>query len=172
MRKFRFTLQAPLEHAKYVEERLTLELGRLLEHLRAEREKIESLTRRRAQQQTRLARECEGALDLEQIRRRQRHIDALAEAIERQQAVIAAAQQAVNDKREEVVAAMKRRKVLERLRERRQQEHDREMQRQEQRSADEIAVTRHPRRGMAGGPFDSAQGKQGGHPPAIAGHAR
>jgi flagellar FliJ protein len=146
MRKFRFTLQAPLEHAKYIEERLTLELGRLLERLYTEREKLHNYVRRRAEQQACLTRECEGALDLEQVRRRQRHIDALAEAVDRQKVVIAAAQQAVERKREELVAAMKRRKVLERLRERRAQEHSQEMQRLEQKLADEIAVSHYPRR--------------------------
>jgi len=155
MRKFRFTLEAPLEHAKYVEQQLTLELGRLLERLHTEREKLQNYVRRRAEQQARLTRECQGALDLEQIRRRQRHIDALGEGVERQKVVLAAAQQAVQRKREDLVAAMKRRKVLERLRERRAQEHNQEMQRLEQKSADEIAVSQHPRRNLETSPIAS-----------------
>jgi len=146
MRKFRFSLQAPLDHARHVEEQLTLELGRLLERLHLEREKLANYVRRRSQQQRCLAEESRGRLDLDQIRRRQRHIEALAEAVERQKVIIAAAQQAVSRKRDEVVAAMKRRKVLERLRERKSAEHAREMQLLEQKLADEIAVSHHPRR--------------------------
>ena len=152
MRKFRFSLQAPLDHAGHVEEQLKLELGRLLERLRTERDKLQNYVRRRMQQQARLSQECEGALDLEQIRRRQRHIDALADAVERQKLAVAAAQQAVNRKREELVAAMKRRKVLERLRDRRAAEHNREMQRIEQKLADEIAASHHPRRSSGTSP--------------------
>jgi len=150
MRKFRFTLQAPLEHARHVEEQLKIELGRLLERLAVEREKLQNYLLRRAAQQASLAGESHGQLDLEQMRRRQRHIDALAEAIARQKLALVSAEQAVSRKREELVAAMKRRKVLERLRERRAQEHDREMQRLEQKVADEIAVSHHPRRAAIG----------------------
>lgn len=146
MRKFRFSLQAPLEHAQHVEERLKTELARLLERVRMEREKLVNYTRRRAAHQASLTRECAGTLDLEQVRRRQRHIDALGDAIERQKQALAAAQQAASRKREAVVAAMKRRKTLERLRDRRAEEHRREMQRLEQKFADEIAVSHYPRR--------------------------
>jgi flagellar FliJ protein len=146
MRKFRFSLQAPLDHARHVEERLELQLARLRERLESERAKLYNFVRRRSEQLDSLARECEGLLDLEQIRRRRRHIDALSDAVERAKLAVAAAQQVVGEKRDELVAAMKRRKTFERLRDRRAAEHKLEMDRLEQKSSDEIAVSRHARR--------------------------
>jgi len=146
MRKFRFSLQAPLDHARHVAEQIELELAQLRRRLQMERDKLNSYLRRRLEQQNSLARESRGKLDLEQVRRRQRHIDALGEAVERQKLVAVAAQQAAERKREELVAAMKRRKTLERLHDRRAEEHRREMERVEQKFLDDIAVTRHAHR--------------------------
>jgi flagellar FliJ protein len=150
MRKFRFTLQAPLEHARHVEHQLELELARLQRRLETERDKLDNYARRRAEQQRSLVRECAGTLDLEQVRRRQRHIDALAEAVARQRLVVIAAEQTLAEKREELLAAMKRRKTFERLRERRAAEHRLQMERAEQKLADEVAVLRHARRPNGG----------------------
>jgi flagellar FliJ protein len=143
MRKFRFSLQAPLDHARHVEEQLESALAQLQRRLTIERDKLVNFVRRRTDQQLSLARECAGTLDLEQVRRRQRHIDALGEAVEHQKLAVAAAEQAVSRKREELVAAMKRRKTFERLRDRRAAEHRSEMERIEQKFSDEIAVSRH-----------------------------
>jgi len=145
MPKSRCNPQAPLEHAPRVERQLALELARLHQQLQTEREKLYNYMRRRAQQQASLARESQGTLDLDHIRRRQRHINVLADAVHRQKLAIAAAAQAVNGKREEL-AAMKRDKTLDRLRGRPAQEHRREMARPGRNIADEVAVSRHPHR--------------------------
>lgn len=139
--KFVFTLQGVLNHRRQIEREKQRALAdrvaavsRLVQELREMDEQVQrSIAELRAHRLT-------GRLDLAYLAAHRRYTLAMQRRAMEQARRIAAAQQAVDAARVELVAAAKDRKVIEKLRERRYEQWRAEQARKEMAQLDEIAV--------------------------------
>ena len=145
MRKFRFKLQTVLEHRKFREDRLQAELGELR---REEARETERLAELRAQ----LEDACAAIVDglgrnepADELERRDEYAKAKRDDVRVQELTLDAVRERVEAKREEVIEAMKQRKVLEALRDKRERAYVYECARAEQNELDADASVRYAR---------------------------
>ncbi|NIM06543.1 MAG: flagellar export protein FliJ [Armatimonadetes bacterium] len=146
MRKFRFRLQTVLRHAERQEQRLKLELARLQEKRDEERARMDLLIEIRARTRGELLSRPGSTVDLDKIEALRRHLEDLSEKIDEQRALLARMEGEVADKTLEVIEAMKKRQMLEKLREREQREHHITLSRLEAKMLDDLAMPRHAAR--------------------------
>ena len=145
MRKFRFKLQTVLQHRKFQEDRLQAELGELR---REETRETERLAELRAQ----LEDACAAIVDglgrnepADELERRDEYAKAKRDDVRVQELTLDAVRERVEAKREEVIEAMKQRKVLEALRDKRERAYVYECARAEQNELDADASVRYAR---------------------------
>jgi flagellar export protein FliJ len=145
MRKFSFRLQPVLDQALAHQRRIELELGRLRETLRAELEHLVRLGEARSARQRRLREASQGRLDLRRLEWERRDLERLAREVAQQQLVMDDLQAEIERTSDALVQAMRRRQMLENLRDRQRDEHQREMMRLEIRQTDDLVTPRFPR---------------------------
>lgn len=139
MRRFRFSLERVLQVAALRERLATQEFAAAMRRLAAEREGLRAAEERRRWAQDELERQTRGVIETTAVLFTAGYIRALTAEIEDRRARVAEAARAAEEKRQALLAQMKARKALERLRERRLAEYQAEALREEQRDIDEMA---------------------------------
>ncbi|MDR1898629.1 MAG: flagellar export protein FliJ [Treponema sp.] len=135
MKRFRFSLEKVLELRKYRERETKLELGRAVGGLQAVEGRIrENAADRREAAASRFS--SGGAMEMIHHENYIRRLDQQREALLRD---AAAAELAVEEKREQYLAASRDRKVVDKLREKREAEHRKERAAEERAELDDIA---------------------------------
>jgi flagellar FliJ protein len=148
---FHFPLQPLLNHRRHLEETLQKEMAALQQALEAERRRADDLCRDLIDRRRRLAdmqRDGDTAQNLLIVVNYLRHLEV---AITRQEKVIQDAAQRVSGKRGELVEAVKRRKVIEKLKEHARKDYDAGLRHKEMRLINEIAIGRFNRARSGGG---------------------
>jgi len=145
MRKFHFRLQPVLDQALAQQRRIELELARLREALARELERLVRLGEARSARQRRVREASRGRLDLRRLEWERRDLERLVRAIAEQEMVRADLNREIERTSEALVQAMRRRQMLEKLRDRQHDEHRREMTRLEIRQVDDLVTPRFPR---------------------------
>src|SRR5690606_7770026 len=139
MARFRFNLQAVLQHRKMVEE----QKQRALAALEAERARLESVIRAHQQaitEERRQMRHSLGVGDIRAVKLQSAASVRLATAAQRAVLELAGLHRRLENARAELLEASKRRKAVELLRERRYEEWKSEQNRRELAALDELAV--------------------------------
>jgi flagellar export protein FliJ len=143
LRKFAFPLQKALDHAVHVERTRQRDLAqarrRLAEADRALMQRVGDW-----QDALRASGQASGRLDLARVRASWAYAGALRQQVEALKRTVESLAAAVREKQAELLAASKRRTLLERLREQRLAEHAELVAREEQAAQDESARTPQP----------------------------
>jgi len=143
MRKFRFRLQSVLRVAEREEQRLKLELARLQEKKQEEQARLQALMEARSQARKELLTKPGSTVDLDKVETLRRHLEDLSEKIIEQRENLARAEAEVADKTLELIEAMKKRQILEKLKEREEREHYITLSRLEAKILDDMNMPRH-----------------------------
>jgi flagellar FliJ protein len=151
MKKFRFTLQPLLEHRRRAEEER--------QQVVAQRQRALDLAEGELQRLNEQFRESSNALrsnhrgfDSEELRLHYAHLQFLDRTIVAQIGVVAERRVALDRARNDLLAASKERKVVEKLKERRREAHAVEEARLEQNELDDGNARRHARASAGGTP--------------------
>ena len=144
---FRFRLQAVLDHKQRQEELKQLAYAQALAAQQREEQALAQLTATEMAARDQMRRQyLLGRLDVWNIQVALRHLDVLASQIVVQREAVQRAQEEAEAQRQELVAAMKERQVLETLKERLRARWRLEQDRIEARLVDELATMRHARK--------------------------
>jgi len=142
MRKFHFRLQPVLDQALAQQRRIEIELGRLRAVLSRELDRLLRLGEARSDRRRRFCDAARGRLDLRQLEWERRDLERLLRAVAEQEILTNDLQREIERTSEALVQAMRRRQMLENLRDRRRDDHRREMTRLEIRQADDLVTPR------------------------------
>jgi len=140
--RFQFSLQKLLELRERLEQQAAAELGHLQSREAEARRKLAAQKQHRQQQLVQWRERNHGELDIGELEAYQRWLEALAEAISQQRALIDQLKESVKQQTEEFLATRRKREMLEKIREKEYAEFRKEMQGREQRELDDIAATR------------------------------
>lgn len=143
---FRFSLQPLLNHRRHQEEALQKEMAAMHQQLAAERQKADALCRRMLERRRvfgEMQRDGAAAIDLQMM---VRYLDRLSGQVAEQEAAVRRAIARIEQKRGELIEAVKRRKVIEKLREKAFHAHQEEVRSKEMALINEIAISRFNRK--------------------------
>ena len=143
---FRFPLQSVLEHRKHQEEALQKEMAALQQRLDTERQRANVLCACMVENQRRFSgmqRNGAKACDLQLMIR---YLDRLKGNIAQQEETVRRAMQRIEHKRADLIEAVKRRKVIEKLKEKAEHAYREETHRKETNLINEIAISGFNRR--------------------------
>ncbi|NNF99214.1 MAG: flagellar export protein FliJ [Desulfobacteraceae bacterium] len=143
---YKFRLQALLEYKKHIEDTLQGELGEIRLQLAAEERKMELLSKKEDDIKTKLKRLQEAPSTANEIIMYHQYLARLGHDLGRQQKQVIAIESRCEEKRLEVVEAMKKRQILEKLKEKGLQAYSKKLLKKEQDFLNEVAVTRFNRR--------------------------
>jgi len=140
---FVFRLEAVLQHRQFIEDACKRELAQCLERLTQEKKKFHEFSAAR--------RDAEGRVDalsrqggsIQDHLLYIRYLDRLAVEIRDQKARVAHAEKQVAEKRRSMIAAMKKRKIMEKLKERQREAYEADLRREEQKFLSDMAVIRY-----------------------------
>jgi flagellar protein FliJ len=149
MRGFRFKLQSVLNHAEREEERRKLELAWLRVQRQEEEMKLAELQQDRTATRAEYLRRSVGPVEVDSLENLHQHLEHLDAAIAAKRHQIAKLDESILAKTAEVVEAMKKRQMLEKLRERAKTEYDLAFNRMEARLLDETTAPRYATRAPA-----------------------
>ncbi len=143
MAKFAFRLQSYLNLKEKLEEQKKLEYGKALAKLEEERKLKVSMENEKEETIASFKKGVSGAINSMEIQSFNNHIELLKRQIKQQEKVIAAAEKFVDTKRQELVEAVKNRKMLEKLKEKAKDEYIIEEKLGEQKIVDEVTSYRY-----------------------------
>ncbi|MCC6383182.1 MAG: flagellar export protein FliJ [Dehalococcoidia bacterium] len=138
----RFKLEPLLNHKKRLEDLQQQRLSRLRQEHQHQRELLTSLETRADEQVEALARANEGSIDPLGVQMRLAFIDRVQEDVEKQQVVVEAAHEQVEDSRATLVGLLKEKRILERLKENDAIQAAAEAKRLDAALVDELSMTR------------------------------
>jgi flagellar FliJ protein len=139
---YKFNLEPLLKHRQYQEELLQKELADLITHLESEENKLQSLIQDRQRCARALKQRQRDGVLVSEIHIYISYIERLSKDLKAQKKRVKSAQKDVDWKRSELVAAMKNRKVLERLKEKGWLDFCAQMRKNDRKFMDEVAATR------------------------------
>lgn len=143
---FRFRLQSLLQHRKHLEDDCQKDLARARTDLQKEEQALNRFQARKTDQQRKMQDKQKGRHTVTEIRHFQNFLLALEQDIERQQQRVIEYQARFDEKRSNLMEAMKQRKILERLKENERHRYHRDQQKKERSQMDEVASGRHIRK--------------------------
>ena len=143
---YRFKLEALLNYRRHQEEVCQQELAQTERHLFDERRKLRQLIEEKRNNTKKLQAGQKIQISVSLIILSINYIRQLSRNIEKQTACVRAAIRQVNQKRSELVMTMKKRKILEKLKEKEQLDYRQEMLQNERKILDEVASIRHVRK--------------------------
>lgn len=142
MKRFKFRLDSVLRQAEQHEERVKLELTWLRTQKQAKETHLRRLTDERVALRTAIIDDAAGKTDFDHLEACQRHIQELDENRASKQMEIVRLDESIAAKTDDLVEAMRRRQMLENLRERDKHEYDLAATRLETRLLDDTIMPR------------------------------
>jgi flagellar FliJ protein len=136
---YQFNLEPLLNHRRYQEEVLQKELAVLKIRLVAEKEKLGILRQKKRKYLLQLQKKQSEGCPASEIKLYVDFVDQLAKETEAQKQNVLKAERHFNLKRQDLIAAMKKRKILDRLNEKRLQAYEQEQLKKERNFMDEVA---------------------------------
>jgi flagellar protein FliJ len=143
---FHFRLETLLRQRRHAEEALQCELAEARQALAAEQAALRESRSARQRCMRELRRTRQEHFRAEEVLLYYPYLERLTQAIESRLRRVAAAERRVGQKRHALIEAMKKRKILEKLREKQARVHHAEEAAVEQRMHDEAAAQQHTRR--------------------------
>lgn len=141
-----FRLQSLLDYRRQIEDGQMRALAEVTVEEQRVRDAIAALDRHREEQTSALADlMAGGTFDADGYTQRAAYLDAIGRALDQQAAALAEAMARVQERREALVAALKDRRILERLRDRQAEDAAAEEGRAEARGVDDMVMARHQR---------------------------
>jgi flagellar FliJ protein len=142
---FKFRFESLLNHRRHEEEVAQKMLSEARMDLRREQSDVRRIKKRRREQIQQLKHLQTGFLAPQEITLCLQYIDQLGERLERQQEKVRQAQQRVGQRQQALLGAVKKRKMLEKLKEAGHRRYRREQHKKDLKFMDEVAVNRHIR---------------------------
>ena len=139
---YKFPLRAVLNHRKFLEETLQKELGLLKKVLLDETKKLSDIKKDRTKISMELQKKQKGCINISETLTYVRYIEQLSKQLERQKETVLDVEKDVNLKREELMSAIKNRKMLEKLKENGYSIYKNKLLRDEQNFINEMASVR------------------------------
>jgi flagellar FliJ protein len=136
---YRFNLESLLNHRRYLEEVLQKDLAGLKIRLEAEKGKLWALRQKRRKTVLQLQEKQTAGRPASEIKLYIDFIEQLSKEMEAQRRNVLEAKRNFNLKRQDLVAAMKKKKILERLKEKGLQAYEQEQIKKERNLMDEVA---------------------------------
>jgi flagellar protein FliJ len=143
MKKFLFRLETLLQHRHNIEERERTKFSTLRYELLVELDRVRMLRTKQAQILAELALKKSGVWDFAEIEWHCRFLDRLSQEIECLAKKIAELEGKLEMQKQVMVEAMRDKKTIENLKEKSRKEFLTSVERIEQKSTDELVVTRH-----------------------------
>ncbi|MBW1900928.1 MAG: flagellar export protein FliJ [Deltaproteobacteria bacterium] len=139
---YKFSLKAVLNHRRFIEEKLQKELGQIKEILGNERKRLSDLIRARRKISKELQEKQREIITISEALLHVRFIEQLSRREDLQKKQVLSAEKKVEQKREDLIEAMKNRKVLEKLKEKGWETYKHNMMKKEQEFMNEMAAVR------------------------------
>jgi flagellar FliJ protein len=143
---YRFKLEALLNHRRHQEETCQKALAQAQQQLAAEQLKLRRKKEEKRENLCRLQEAQHKSISVSSIILYVNYIAQLTKSIEDQNLCVREVTKKVNQKRNELIAAVKKRKTLEKLKEREWQAYQKKMLLNERKFMDDIASTRYARK--------------------------
>ncbi len=143
---YRFKLEALLNHRRHQEEICQKELARLQRKFADEQEKLRRKKQQKRENVLKLQNRQKESISVSDIILYMNYIAQLSKKIEAQALRVREAAKKVNQKRNELIGIMKKRKILEKLKEKDLVAYQKKMMQDERKFMDEVATTRHARK--------------------------
>ena len=140
---YQFNLEPLLNHRRYQEEILQKELAGLKKRLDAENGKLWALRQKKRQTVQQLQEKQSDGRPASEIKLYVDFVERLKKKMEAQRQKVLEAERNFNLKRQDLIAAMKQRKILDRLKEKGLQAYEQEQLKKERRMMDEVAGHQH-----------------------------
>ena len=137
---YKFSLEPVLKHRKLLEEDLQKDLAVLKRQLFDERERLSNFEQVRDRFSGELQQKQVKSISVSDILLYTDYLQEVSKEIEKQSKKILEAEKRVDQKREELVGAMKNRKIIDRLREKGLKAHVQELSKKEQSLMNEAAI--------------------------------
>jgi len=142
MKKFQFRLETLLQHRRNIEEKERTKFSRIRAELLAEVAHKEALCAKQAETRAELAHKESGVCDSQEILWFYRYLDRLARQVEKSAERITLLEKELEAQKQIMIRTSRDKKMIENLRGKKEKEFFVGMEREEQKSIDEIVVTR------------------------------
>ncbi len=136
---YQFNLEPLLNHRRYQEEILQKELADLKIRLDAEKDKLWGLRQKKRETVLQLQEKQTDGRPASEIKLYLDYVEQVSKKMEAQGQKVLEAERALSKKRQDLVAAMKKRKILDRLKEKGLQAYEQDRLKTERRTMDEVA---------------------------------
>jgi flagellar FliJ protein len=137
---FKFSLQPLLNHRRYLEEVLQKELAQFRKRLIAEQNKLRRLKEKKREYSQRLQQRQKENGTVSDLILYLRYLDRLSTELEHQRQQVVAAEKDFKNKRNDLIKTMKKRKILEQLKENRSKAYQQQALKNERKFMDEVAA--------------------------------
>jgi len=144
---FKFKLQSVLEYRLNIEEKILNEFSGVKRHLEEQKALLKALVDERESLMNDLRNMQHAMMRADDIATLVAYVENLREKEKEQKNIIHQAKEAVEQKRKELVEAVKNRKVMENLRDKHAEEYLKNINKTEQKNSDEMSVLKFGRRG-------------------------
>jgi len=138
MPKFTFKLQPMLSLKKQLEDQLKNELGKAIQKLEYEKNRLINIENEREEQINLIYKESTQGIVVEKLKEYSIYLSFLKDKLEAQKENVNYAQKNVDKYREQLVKAVQEREMLDKLKEKKLEEYKEEVNREEQKLNDEI----------------------------------
>ena len=141
-----FKLQSVLDYRKNIEEKILNDFSEKKRELEKEKTRLKGMIKERIDLIDELRKIHGKPLPPDEIAGRVNYVEKLREMEKKQKEVIDRVKDELEVKRIELLEAVKKRKIMEKLKERHAEEYDADMRNKEQKNSDEMAVLKFGRR--------------------------
>ncbi|MEE4111911.1 MAG: flagellar export protein FliJ [Desulfobacteraceae bacterium] len=143
---YRFNMQTVLDHRQFIEDKLKKDLAEIRQQVMAAQLQMKWLNRKEADTRTALKQEQAAGVSSHQVVAYQLYLKRLSERITRQAKVISEISQRESKKQEALLEAMKKRQILEKLKDQSLDRYHRMMLKKEMNFIDEMAINQFVRK--------------------------
>jgi flagellar FliJ protein len=145
---YTFKLQTVLDHRQFIEDNLKKEFADIRQQAVAARQELETLKKKEMNTAAALKQEQAAGLSSAQVVAYQAYLNRLADRMDRQVLLISEIEEKESQKQDELLDAMKRRQILEKLKDQGLDRYHATMSQKEMKFIDEIAVNQFVRKNI------------------------